>query len=79
MWKPRRHGTSGRVSDLTGQLPTLPGATVVVSWWDKPEMEQDEEWVQVKTTLRDLVLEEIKERDLAREKWGVRGGYFLLF
>lgn len=43
-------------------------------------MEQDEEWVRVKTTLRDLILEEVKDRDLAREKWGgVQGGCFLLF
>lgn len=33
-------------------------------------MEQDEEWVRVKTTLRDLVLEEVKDRDIAGEKWG---------
>lgn len=36
-------------------------------------MEQDEEWVRVKTTLRDLVLEEVKDRDIAGEKWG--GGF----
>lgn len=44
-------------------------------------MEQDEEWVRVKTTLRDLVLEEVKDRDIAGEKWGggVQGGCFLLF
>lgn len=66
-------------SDPTGELITLSGAAVVASWWDKPEWNRMRNWVQVKTTLRDLVLEEIKERDLAGEKWGARGGYFLLF